>query len=63
MKLNYSKISNVQVDGINTQDYPDFCDAFICAADYKGEPMNEEELEWINTDPDFVYDSTLKQLF
>ena len=28
MKIDFSKITNVEVDGIDTKDYPDFCDAF-----------------------------------
>ena len=45
-KLDYSKISNVQLDGIDYSDYPDFCDAFFSYAEYEdGTPLNDEELE------------------
>jgi len=39
IKLDYSKISNVFVDGIDMEDYGDFCDAYIESADYDGREM------------------------
>ena len=35
--MNYDLIDNIEVDGIDTNDYPDFTDAFIVSADYDGE--------------------------
>ena len=32
MRLDYTKIEDVEVDGIDTSDYPDFCDAYIATA-------------------------------
>jgi hypothetical protein len=43
--LDYTKISDIEFDGIDTEDYPDFCDAFIISASHDGEPMTEEQLE------------------
>ena len=63
MKLDYSKISNVSVDGINTQDYPDFVDAYIESADYGDREMTEKELDVLNEDFDFVYEKVQEQLF
>lgn len=63
MELDYSKISNVQVAGINTKDYPDFCDAYIEDADYDGQPMTDEQLELINQDGDFVYEQVMKHIY
>ena len=31
-KLDYSKVHDIEVDGIDTRDYPDFCDAYITGA-------------------------------
>jgi hypothetical protein len=56
-------IENVQVEGIDFADYPDFCDAFIASADRNGTPLNEEELEELNEDKDFVYECINKQLY
>jgi len=63
MELDYSKITNVQVDGIDTKDAPDFCDAYITSAQYDGRPMTEEELEELNDDGDFVYEQVIKWLY
>jgi len=61
--LNYSKISDVEVDGIDTRDYPDFCDAFISNATYKGRTMSDAELDRLNEDSDFVYEAVLAYLY
>ena len=53
--MDYKLIDNIDMDGIDYSDYPDFCNAFICAADYDGEPMNQDQLDIINEDRDFVY--------
>ena len=63
MKLDYSKIDNVEVDGIDTKDAPDFCDAYIVSADYDGRPMTDEEIDLLNDDGDFVYNAVLKWLY
>ena len=60
--MDYTKIHNVQVKGINITDYPDFCDAFIVSADYDGKKMTDEQLEELSFDTDFLYDKILEQL-
>jgi hypothetical protein len=61
--MKYELIDNIEVDGIDTKDYPYFTDATIAAADYDGVPMTDEQLEEINEDYDFVYEQVLKHLF
>ena len=61
--MNYDLIDNIEVDGIDTNDYPDFCDAFISSADYNGVEMSEEELEALNEDYSFVHDCVYTHLF
>jgi hypothetical protein len=61
--LNYSKIEDIELDGIDTRDYPDFCDAYIASATYKGREMTEQELERLNDDRGFVYECVLERLF
>jgi hypothetical protein len=61
--LDYSKISNVFVDGIDMEDYGDFCDAYIESADYDGREMTEEELEVLNEDSQFVNEAVFAQLY
>ena len=55
--MDYSKITNVEIEGIDFRDYPDFCDAYIVSADYDGVPMTQEQLDEINEDSQYVYDS------
>lgn len=61
--MDTTKITNVRVDGIDPKDYPDFTDAFIDSADYDGEEMADEQLDEINEDYDFVYESLMNQLY
>ncbi len=61
--MDYKLIDNIEVDGIDTKDYPDFCDAFIASAYYNGKPMTDEQLEEINEDRDFVYECVQNHLF
>ena len=61
--MDYSKIINIKVDGIDFNDYPDFCDAFIASADYDGKPMTDEQLDEINEDTEFVYECVQNYLF
>jgi hypothetical protein len=58
-----SKITNIEIDGIDTKDAPDFCDAFILSADYNGVPMTDDQLDEINENSDFVYDKVLDSLY
>tara|TARA_R110001632_G_scaffold29145_1_gene77531 strand:+ start:272 stop:469 length:198 start_codon:yes stop_codon:yes gene_type:complete len=63
MRLNYTKIEDVEVDGIDTSDYPDFCDAYIVAATYKGRAMTDEELDTLNEDDSYVYDRVTDNIY
>ena len=62
--MDYKLIDNIEVDGIDTKDYPDFCDAFIASADYNGHPMTDKELEELNANHyDFVYECVLNAIY
>ncbi len=60
--LDYSKIDDVEIDGIDSRDYPDFCDAYVCSASYEGREMTEEELEVLNEDRDFIHEKVWDQI-
>jgi hypothetical protein len=62
MKMNYKKIDNIEIDGIDTKDYPDFCDAYISSADYDGVPMTDEQLDELNEDGDYIYEHIMDYL-
>jgi len=56
-------ITDIQVAGIDTNDCPEFCDAYIESAKLNGKEMTEEQLEAINENKDFVYEAIQKQLY
>jgi hypothetical protein len=62
-ELDYSKISNVELEDVFTNDYPDFSDAYIAYAEYDGVPMTSEQLDELNNDGDFVYEEIMDKLF
>ena len=56
--FNIKLVSNIQVQGIDMNDYPDFCDAFIEGADYNGVEMTEEQLiQFEENYPDYCYEA------
>ena len=61
-KMDYKKIDNIEVDGIDTKDYPDFSNAYILSADYDGVPMTDEQLDELNEDGDYVYEHIMDYL-
>ena len=64
MNLDLSKIEDIEFDGINHSDYPDFCDAFISSATYQNRDMTEEELEVLDEEyRDWVYEKLMDYLY
>ena len=65
MKFQGRRITDVEVEDIDTKDAPDFCDAFIASARWEdtGELLSDPELEELNEDRDLVYDAVLKVLY
>lgn len=61
--MDYKKISNIEVEGIDYRDYPDFVDAYIGYAEYDGKEMTDEQLDALNEDGDFVYEAVQNYLF
>jgi hypothetical protein len=44
--INYKSI---QIDGVDTKDYPDFCDAYVSYAEYEdGTKLTDEECEGLS---------------
>ena len=52
MKLNGRKVVDVEIDGVDPNDYPDFCDAYFCYAVYEdtGAELDDAELEELTMD-------------
>jgi len=66
-KLGVQEIADVDVDGIDYNDYPDFSDAYIeCASVMVNgvwRDANEKELEILSDDRDFVYEQVQNYLY
>lgn len=64
MNIDISKIEDIEIDGVDTKDYPDFSDAFISAASYEGRDLTDEELDWVcDNNPDLVHEEVYKHLY
>ena len=64
MKLDFKKIDNLEFDGIDFSDYPDFVDAFLVSADYDGKEMTEEQIDYLNDEHrDFVNEQVFSFIF
>ena len=65
-EMDLGNITNVEIEGIDTSDYPDFCDAFIANAEWEdtGEALSDKEVEALNSHyPDFVYEQVWESLY
>lgn len=48
-------LKSIELEDVDSRDYPDFCDAFISYAETTdGEPLNEWQLEWLNEDGELI---------
>lgn len=64
--MNLENITDIEIDGIDMSDYPEFCDAFISAASWKdtGVALSDSELDELHDlHPDFVYESVVASLY
>ena len=61
--MELDKITNIELGGIDTNDYPDFCDAFIESAEIDGVELTDAELDELNCNSEFVYQCVLNELF
>ena len=50
MEINGRKVTSVEIEGVDFNDYPDFCDAYFSYAEFEdtGEPLNDEQIEELN---------------
>ena len=59
MKIDFKKL---EVDGVKEWDHPDYCDAYISEANYNGKPVTDEQLDEINDNDQFRYESVWEYL-
>jgi hypothetical protein len=60
--FDYNLISDVEFDGVYRDDHPDYSDAYILQAKYDGVEMTEEQLELLNEDTQYVYETLWERL-
>lgn len=53
-------LTDVIIDGVDTKDYPDFCDAFIVSCCIDGKEATEEEIDAL--DGSIWYDEILQSI-
>jgi len=64
MNIDINKIDNMEFEGVDFRDYPDFVDAFLAAADYDGKEMTDEQIDYVNdTYYEFVNEQVYESLF
>ena len=64
MNIDINKIDNMEFEGVDFKDYPDFVDAFLSAADYNGKEMTDEQIDYVNdTYYEFVNEQVYESLF
>ena len=60
------EVVDIEVDGIDASDYPDFCDAFASYAIWHdtGKPLTDDELEEFNeVCKDAIYDAVMRTIY
>jgi hypothetical protein len=55
-------LTSVEIEGIDTKDHPDYCDAFVANAVWFDRELTDDELEVVNNDSDFVYKHTMEHV-
>ena len=64
MQLNLSQIENMEFEGVDFSDYPDFVDAFLVSADIDGRELTEEEVDYLNDEHyEFINESVFDSIF
>lgn len=43
--MNFEDLENIEIDGVDSKDYPDFCDAYIAYAECNGIPLTDYQLK------------------
>ena len=57
-------ITNPVISGIDTNDYPDFSDAYLESGEINGRELTEEQLDFINSNCcDWVQEMAMKQIY
>ena len=69
IELDITKIDDIEFDGIDGRDYPDFVDAFISSADYEEAPgkfrkLTDDEIDWVmDNHGDWFYEKLMDHIY
>jgi len=56
--------TEIELEDVNTNDYPDFVDAFAVSALYNGRQATDDELDYLNTEAwEMVHAEVMDTLF
>ncbi len=61
-EIDETKVTNIEFDGIDHKDAPDYCDAYIISADYYNKELSESEIDTLNEDRGFVHEKLIEYL-
>ena len=59
IEIDYSKIEVVEVDGVDHNDYPDYCDAYISKACIGGQKATQKQLDILNDNDEYRYEAVM----
>lgn len=62
--MNISEVINLEIEGVDTKDYPDFCDAFFAYGErLDGTPLTDDELIKLGEDyPEYLNEQAYQSL-
>lgn len=65
MEIDLTQVKHMEFDGIDTRDYPDFCDAYLVYAELEdGTELTDEQIDHLNDEHrDFVNENVYQSLF
>ena len=63
--MDVSQIDDIEFDGVDWSDYPDFCDVMVVSATWKdGRELTQAEIEQLEDEHgDWVYEQLMEKLF
>ena len=47
-EVDITKLTDIEVEGVNPKDRPDFVDSYVSAARVRGVKLTDEQLDWVN---------------
>lgn len=56
-------ITDIVFEDIDHNDYPDYCDAHIVSAKCNGIDLDDNEIDQLNEDRDWLYDKLMDYIF